>query len=110
MHAGAHGKQVFEAYGCQGCHANVDGGADLPEAWRLRERDIAPTLSNLANKTNPDWVAYWVENPSRYWHGTSMPNLRLDRREAASVAKYLTSLKSEPTRAVDVPTLRTSSV
>ncbi|MCA9621097.1 MAG: c-type cytochrome [Myxococcales bacterium] len=97
-----YGKQVFEAYGCQGCHANVDGGADLPEAWRLRERDIAPTLSNLANKTNPDRVAYWVENPSRYWHGTSMPNLRLDRREAASVAKYLTSLKSEPTRAVDV--------
>jgi cytochrome c551/c552 len=91
------GKLVFESYGCQGCHARSDGDtADekLPEPWRSRERDHAPTLSNLANKTTADWIAYWVENPSRYWHGTKMPNLRLSRRDAASVGKYLSSLKS----------------
>lgn len=93
------GKLVFESYGCQGCHARSEADtADekLPEAWRNRERDIAPTLSNLASKTSADWIAYWVENPSRYWHGTKMPNLRLSRRDAASVGKYLASLKSDP--------------
>ncbi|MBK8256201.1 MAG: c-type cytochrome [Polyangiaceae bacterium] len=92
-----HGKLVFEAYGCQGCHArsDSDAGEKLPEPWRSNERDHAPTLSNLANKTSADWIAYWVENPSRYWHGTKMPNLRLSRKDAASVGKYLASLKSD---------------
>lgn len=96
------GKKVFEAYGCQGCHATIDGGAELPKAWRERERDLAPTLSNLAAKANPDWIAYWVENPSRYWHGTSMPNLRLTRQESASVAKYLMTLSSETPGSAEV--------
>jgi mono/diheme cytochrome c family protein len=90
------GKQVFESYGCQGCHATVEGGTKLPEAWRKRERDIAPTLSNLSAKTNADWIAYWVEDPSRYWHGSAMPKLRLSRVEAASVAQYLMSLSAKP--------------
>src|SRR6185295_4679810 len=45
------GKQVFESYGCQGCHARSDkDSADekLAEPWRSRERDIAPTLANMA--------------------------------------------------------------
>lgn len=90
----AMGKKYFEAYGCQGCHT-VTEGKELPHPWRNRERDIAPTLSNLGNKLSADWIAYWVENPSRYWHGTSMPSLRLSRIEAASIARYLVSLKSE---------------
>lgn len=96
------GKKIFEAYGCQGCHATVDEGAELPAAWRHRRRDVAPTLSNLASKVDEDWVAYWVEEPSRYWHGTSMPDLRLTRKESASVAKYLVSLSSETPRAAEV--------
>jgi cytochrome c2 len=88
------GKALFDAYGCRGCHATTE--ENLPVAWRRRERDIAPNLGNIGSKASADWIAYWVENPSRYWHGTKMPMLRLDRREAASVAKYLTTLKSEP--------------
>ncbi len=100
-----HGKQVFESYGCQGCHARSESDTSdekLPDAWRDRERDIAPTLANLANKTTADWIAYWVENPSRYWHGTKMPNLRLSRKDAASVGKYLSALKSAPANAASV--------
>ncbi len=95
------GKQLFEGYGCQGCHANTEG-AELPDSWRGRERDIAPNLANLAAKTNVDWIAYWVEDPQRYWHGTSMPNLRLSHKEAASVAQYLSTLKSAPNAPADV--------
>jgi cytochrome c2 len=93
------GKVLFESYGCQGCHARVDADtADekLPDPWRSRERDIAPTLANMGGKTSADWIAYWVEQPSRYWHGTKMPSLRLSREEAASVGKYVGSLKSKP--------------
>ena len=88
------GKIYFESFGCQGCHATSD--VDVPEPWKSRERDIAPTLANMAGKTTADWIAYWVENPSRYWHGTKMPNLRLSRVEAASVGKYVSSLASKP--------------
>jgi len=100
-----HGKLVFESYGCQGCHARADGDtADekLPEPWRSRERDHAPTLSNIASKASVEWLAYWVENPERYWHGTKMPNLRLNRKEAVSVAKYLATLKATPAHAAKV--------
>jgi cytochrome c2 len=94
------GKAIFDAYGCRGCHATAE--ENLPVAWRRRERDIAPNLGNIGSKVSVDWIAYWVENPSRYWHGTKMPMLRLDRREAASVAKYLVSMKSEPAGAARV--------
>ncbi|MEJ7728936.1 MAG: c-type cytochrome [Polyangiaceae bacterium] len=93
------GKAAFEAYGCQGCHARGEGDTEtekLPEAWRARERDIAPTLANMGSKTSADWIAYWVEDPSRYWHGTKMPNVRLTREEAASVGQYIASLKTPP--------------
>lgn len=93
------GKAVFNAYGCRGCHATSQD--NLPPAWRRRERDIAPNLGNVGSKMSEDWIAYWAENPSRYWHGTKMPNLRLDRREAASVAKYLMTLKDEPPRGAE---------
>lgn len=99
------GKVIFESYGCQGCHAREDvdtAGEKLPEPWRSRERDAAPTLANMAAKTTADWIAYWVEDPSRYWHGTKMPNLRLSREEAASVGKYVASLKSPPLDAAKV--------
>jgi mono/diheme cytochrome c family protein len=99
------GKKAFESYGCQGCHARSDEDTaeeKLPEAWRSRERDIAPTLANMAGKTSADWIAYWVEEPSRYWHGTKMPNLRLSREEAASVGKYVASLASKPLNSADV--------
>lgn len=99
------GKIVFESYGCQGCHARTDSDKDgekLPEPWRSRERDIAPSLSNMAGKTTADWIAYWVEDPARYWHGTKMPNLRLTREEAASVGKYVASLKEAPLEPIAV--------
>jgi hypothetical protein len=43
-----------------------------------------------------DWLTYWIEEPSRYWHDTRMPKLRLTRVEAASIAQYLMTLKDEP--------------
>ena len=70
--------------------------------WRSRERDVAPTLSNIGNKMSADWLTYWIEDPTRYWHDTRMPKLRLSRVEAASIAQYLLTLKDEPKDAAKV--------
>jgi cytochrome c2 len=88
------GKQYFDSYGCRGCHVTSEDNPPTP--WRNRERDVAPSLANIGNKMNADWLTYWVEDPSRYWHDTRMPKLRLSRVEAASIAQYLLTLKDEP--------------
>ena len=98
------GKAIFDAYGCRGCHATTEH--DLPEPLRHRERDAAPSLARAGSKLSEDWTAYWVMDPARAWHGASMPSLRLDRREAASVAKYIATLRAPvlPERANKRPT------
>ncbi|MBI4952043.1 MAG: c-type cytochrome [Myxococcales bacterium] len=91
------GRQMFEGYGCQGCHtrhAEDVPGEPVPDAWRVRERDAAPTLASIGLKTTPSWLYYWLQKPSRYWAGAAMPDLRLSDLEAASLALYLATLKS----------------
>jgi cytochrome c2 len=80
------GRRLFDSYGCLGCHRSE---------FRS-ERDVAPDLLNASGKLKADWIAYWAEAPSRYWPGARMPNLRLSRRDAASIAKMLVTLKNEP--------------
>jgi len=92
----ADGEKLFKALGCQGCHAVAESGNEIPDAWRKRERDLAPTLANIGAKTSADWIAYWVDEPTRYWSHTRMPDLRLSRVEAASIGKWLATLTSEP--------------
>ncbi|MBI2896735.1 MAG: c-type cytochrome [Deltaproteobacteria bacterium] len=89
------GKESFETLGCQGCHVTVPD-EDRPGPFGARERDVAPNLANIGSKTNADWLTWWIENPARYWSGTKMPNLRLTRLEAASIARYLMTLRTGP--------------
>ncbi|HKQ71899.1 MAG TPA: c-type cytochrome [Polyangiaceae bacterium] len=94
------GQRFFDAYGCRGCHVTSEEKAPAP--FKIRERDVAPSLANAGSKMNADWLTYWVEDPSRYWHDTRMPKLRLSRVEAASIAQYLLTLKDEPKDAAGV--------
>jgi cytochrome c551/c552 len=94
------GQKIFGTIGCQGCHALADEQA---EPWKMRERDIAPNLGNVGSKMSVAWMAYWIEDPARYWHGTRMPKLRLTKAEAGSVAMYLATQKTDPkTKPADV--------
>jgi len=88
------GKQYFDSYGCRGCHVTSEDNPPAP--FRARERDVAPSLANVGSKMNADWLTYWIEDPTRYWHDTRMPKLRLSLLEAASIAQYLLTLKDEP--------------
>ncbi len=89
----AKGKELVETIGCKGCHAI---GNDL----RMREArgtsyDIAPELTWVGGKVNPDWLFDWLKNPRHYHPTTRMPNLRLTDVEARDIVAYLTTLKDD---------------
>lgn len=89
------GAALEKRLGCDACHAA--GGA---------ERSGAPSLDDASERMSEDWMAWFLEDPSRASGPTGMPSLRLTRREAASVAKYLASRGAPPT-ADDVANGRT---
>ncbi len=63
--------------------------------------DVKPLLART-----PDWVAYFLLDPARANPAAKMPSLRLSTREAASLARYLTSPShDEPSAVGDVPCL-----
>ena len=132
---GASAPKVYEGYtlvrdyGCFGCHEinGYDGptpiGPDLrlepgtaEEAAKLaadpnlvagRMRKVGPSLRHVAQKTTPEFIAYWTEEPQRFRPTTRMPqffNLTnqhdhtadvLQPIELAGLSKYLDA-KSEP--------------
>jgi cytochrome c2 len=92
----AKGKETFDSVGCRACHVTEkDSAARRSEA--SDERDYAPNLWNIADKTRPEWVYSWVKNPKAMWPQTKMPDLRLSDAEAANVTAYLMTLKSDRT-------------
>ncbi len=92
----AEGEALTQSVGCKGCHAFVAGerGPMLGAS-----KDIAPNLSNIAEKTDARWIFHWLKNPRHYSPASKMPSLRLSDGEASAVASYLLTLgtkKAEP--------------
>lgn len=87
------GKKMFETIGCQDCHV-AQGFTKVRDA-RGTSYDIAPELSRVGSKDNPDWIYDWVKNPRHFNPETRMPNLRLTDPEARNIVAYLTTLKDE---------------
>ncbi len=69
--------------------------------------DIAPELTRVGSKVNPDWAYDWVRNPRHYNPTTKMPSLRLTDSEAKDVVAYLVTLKDG--RSVEEPSLNLTS-
>jgi mono/diheme cytochrome c family protein len=65
------GKEIFDAFGCKGCHA--------------------AGLSEFAGKNSEDFIAFYMQNPTRLRHHDAMPSFRLNAREAASIAKFVSA-------------------
>ncbi|MEO8878761.1 MAG: c-type cytochrome, partial [Polyangiaceae bacterium] len=66
------GKSMFTAFGCTACHAA--GFGDFPA------------------RNSEDFIALYIQHPKRIFSGAKMPSLRLTKREAASLAKYVATL------------------
>lgn len=85
------GKQTFQAVGCQACH--VVGEDTSVRESRGTSHDIAPELTRIGSKVNPDWVMDWLKNPKHYDPDSRMPSLRLSDGEARNLVAYLMTLK-----------------
>src|SRR5215470_10881281 len=95
----AHGKELADSLGCRGCH----GFAPEEAPARLgKTKDIAPNLSNIAEKTDARWIYHWLKNPRGYSPEARMPSLRLSDDEAIALTSYLLTLGTpKPAAPVD---------
>ncbi len=89
----AKGAELANSLGCRGCHGLAPGESP---ALLGESTDIAPNLSNIAEKTNPRWMYHWLKNPRGYSPESRMPSLRLSDDEARALVSYLLTLGSRP--------------
>jgi mono/diheme cytochrome c family protein len=92
----ARGREITEQVGCRGCHAFV-AGEHGPQLGH--DKDIAPNLAGIAEKTSGRWLYHWLKNPRHYSPVSRMPSLRLSDDEARAVTSYLLTLGARKTEA-----------
>ncbi|HYD50308.1 MAG TPA: c-type cytochrome [Terriglobales bacterium] len=85
----AQGKELVDSIGCRGCHGFEEGQSPA----RLgQNKDIAPNLSNIAEKTHGQWIYHWIKNPRMFSPDARMPSLRLSDEEATAITSFLLTL------------------
>ena len=88
------GREAFRLAGCLACH-NLEAhpGEQLALADPAQEvnefNSMGPNLRGVASKLNATWLYHWVKDPTSYWEGTRMPNLRLSDQDAADITAYI---------------------
>jgi cytochrome c2 len=85
----ARGRALMDSLGCRACHALAE---DEVAGQIGANKDIAPNLSHVAEKTDARWIYHWIRNPRGYSHVARMPSLRLSDDEARDVTAYLVTL------------------
>jgi mono/diheme cytochrome c family protein len=95
------GKEIVESVGCRACHALAP---DEVAGQLGANKDIAPNLSIIAEKTDAQWIYNWIRNPRGYSAIARMPNLRLSDDEARAVTAFLVTLGAKKPAAADLET------
>jgi mono/diheme cytochrome c family protein len=85
----AQGKALVDSVGCRACHAL---SPDEVAGQVGSNKDIAPNLSHIAEKTDARWMYHWIKNPRGYSAVARMPSLRLSDEEARAITAFLTTL------------------
>lgn len=75
------GDRIYHEVGCVMCHGERRGGAPLPEGGR--------SLDHVAGKYTADGLAAFLHEPLAHRPGGLMPDMHLNRGEAADLAAYL---------------------
>ncbi len=83
------GRELMDQLGCRACHALAE---DEVAGQLGADKDIAPNLSKISEKTDARWIYHWIKNPRHYSSVARMPNLRLTDDEAQAVTAYLVTL------------------
>jgi mono/diheme cytochrome c family protein len=99
MDAVARGKALVDSLGCRACHAV---GADEVAGQLGANKDLAPNLANIAEKTSAQWIYHWIKNPRAYSAVARMPSLRLTDDEAHVITAYLNTLGQKKPAASDL--------
>lgn len=89
----ARGAELASSLGCRGCHGLAPGESP---ALLGEKKDVAPNLSNIAQKANPRWMYHWLKDPRGYSPDARMPSLRLTDDEARALVAYLLTLGERP--------------
>src|SRR5262245_36366791 len=85
-----HGKALVNSLGCRGCHGF--GSEQKATVIGQSQKDFAPNLAKIAEKTGARWIYYWIKNPRDFSPTTAMPSLRLSDDEAKAITSYLMTL------------------
>lgn len=83
------GAELIDTLGCRGCHGLQPGESP---AYVGADKDIAPNLASIAEKTDGRWIYHWILDPRGFSHVAKMPSLRLSNDEAAAIASFLATL------------------
>ena len=83
------GKSLYGTLFCSSCHAIQNAAGNLVGG------DLAPELTRVGNKVNPDWLRRWLQAPQGYDPKTRMPRYRYDEKQAALLSSFLLSKKDD---------------
>jgi len=108
------GEKLFKSVGCMGCHQINSEKEDLiinnlpyelyksnhgyePGEMTRYEllKNQGPNLIGLGSKADAEWIYNWIKDPSVYYPGTRMPNLRLSHEESIDITAYLLTLVND---------------
>lgn len=78
------GRQLFDRLGCAACH-RIEPAADSTT------ENHGPDLSAIGSKVSSSWLFVWLLDPRSLHPQSSMPSLRLDRRQARDLTAFLMS-------------------
>jgi mono/diheme cytochrome c family protein len=94
-----HGRELMDQLGCRGCHALAP---DEVAGQLGANKDLAPNLSKIAEKTDARWIYHWIKNPRGFSHVARMPSLRLSDDEAKAITAYLVTLGQKQEASADL--------
>lgn len=86
------GSELFQKYGCYGCHK-------IPGYEGLRE--IGPVLTEVGTKNNYTWMVSWLMDPKDYFETARMPKFFFSKQEAEQISDYLFSMSGTTRHDVD---------
>jgi mono/diheme cytochrome c family protein len=95
------GKDLVGSLGCRACHAF---SPDEVAGQLGANKDVAPNLSQIAEKTDARWLYHWIRNPRGYSPIARMPSLRLSEEEAAAITAFLATLGAKRPGPADLGT------
>lgn len=87
--AASDGAGLYGALFCASCHATQNSRGNLIGG------DLAPELTRVGSKVNPDWLRRWLRAPQGYDPKTRMPRFRYDEKEVVLLSAFLLGKKDD---------------